>query len=301
MISKKTLVWACGAVTLAAMAQMTQAAIVMIDPDGPAGINPAVQVGSIDLLPGNALNKDALAGGGAAIFTNYYQARVAALLDSSGNVIPILGLNDPASPNSFELTIVAQFNLAVTGQNAGPGTVTTTTALAVSPTNFVRLFYDGNVDASDLAGTGFANGTQILNASATAFAGTFIELLALPPAVFDNFGANNYPGVLSSTGIGGAAVDAAIASTDPTFFIAPPSAIGMNFSTTNAMPFSQTNPSAQFLGIPANIGGINGVSGPDIQVQADAAVSFAVPEPGSLGLLGAASLALNFRRRHRRR
>ncbi|MGA2497363.1 MAG: flocculation-associated PEP-CTERM protein PepA [Tepidisphaeraceae bacterium] len=301
MMSNKTLGRVLGvAVAAAAMSQTAQAALVWIDPDGPAGVNPPVLVGSIDLLPGNALNKNVLLPNSTQ-FTNYYQARVGAFLDANNNVIPVVGLNDPASPNHFEITVVAQFDLTVTSSTVGPGTATTGTALAsVQPVNFVRFYYDTNVNASDLAGTGFADGTKILEGAATFFGGTFVEFTGFPPANFDNYGVNDYPGIKSNTGTGGALVEASITSTDPGFFISPPSVLGMNFSTTNGEPFNDTNPSQQFLGIPANVGAINGVSGPDIQVQADAAASFLVPEPGALALMGLVALALRRVRRHRR-
>jgi hypothetical protein len=287
------------AVAGAGMGQAAQGALVWIDPYGTGGAN-KVAVESIDILPGNALNKNVLVPN-ASQFTNYYQARVGAFLDANGNVIQVPGLNvtDPSDPNygrRFEITVVAQFDLTVTADSTS---TTTHTQLASSqPTNFVKFFYDTNVNADDLAGTGFNDGTPILVGSATSFEGIFLDFGT--SSAFDKFGINNYPGITSDNGTGGATAVANVNTTDPAFFISPPSVIGLDFSTDNQMPFDKTNPSQLFMGMPANIGAINGVSGPDIQVQADASVSFVVPEPASLTVLGLASLALLRVRRRRR-
>jgi hypothetical protein len=80
-------------------------------------------------------------------------------------------------------------------------------------------------------------------------------------------------------------------------------------NTSNITPFGQVNPSSQFSingiangGTPNNIGAINGIIGPNFQFQADANSSFtrqAIPEPGTLALLGAVCMGAFLRRRCR--
>lgn len=280
-----------------ALSQTAGAAVITFDPDGAGPLAP-IQAASFDLLPGNSLNQGVLASPNGH-FTNLFQARLGSFLDQNGNVIPVPGLNDPNSPNHFEITIVSQFDLDITGLFPGPVTTTTSALSPLQRQNFLRFYYDSNVNASDLAGTGFTDGTMILDGTATFVGGSFSEFSFLPPAPFDQFGTNNYPGVTSNTGIGGTTVDAAVSFTDNNFFTASPAVISLNASTTNSEPFSQANPSHQFFGsIPANIGAVNGVSGPDIQLQTDAVASFVVvPEPGSVMFLTLGALAMGIRRR----
>jgi len=291
----------------AALSQAASASLLMFDPDG-AGPNPAVQVASFDLLPGNSLNQGVLTQQTAqtGVFTNLFQAKLGSLLDTNGNVIPVPGLN-----SSFEITVVAQFDLAITGITPGPASITQT-ALAPTPnnpTNFVRFYYDGVVNANDLAGTGFKDGTMILDATATAAPGVFMEFFnvltgsaTIPPVNLDQFGANNWAGTTSNTGQGSTVIDAAVGASDSSFFIDGLNVVSLNAVTANSEPFNKVNPSRFFFDtIPSNVGNVNGQSGPDILVQTDASVSFVVvPEPASVAMMALSGLAMGLRIRRRK-
>ena len=301
----------------AAMTQIANAAI-MVDIDGP-GVNSPTAIESFDFLPGNSLNVGALTPavlpppiGSSAPFKNLFQARLGAVLDQGGNVVMLTGLNDTnvLNPSRFEITVVAEFDLAVTGNTTNPILTTTTTQiLPNSGVNYVRVYFDKNVNANDLAGTGFTDGTLILEGKATFGGSSLVEFNTLPAVAFDQFNTNDYPTVQTKTGVGGLTLDANVINTHAAFFLSSLGVASINASTTNVFPFKQINPSHQFTsdpGVPVavvpNIGTINGnpqFGGRDIQFQTDATVSFtAVPEPGTLMVLGLGTLGLMLRRRH---
>jgi len=283
---------------LLVLSPVAKAAIVTIDPDGLAGINNPVQVGSIDFLPGNALNQNAINVADPtsvpAQFTNYYQARLGSLLDQNGNVIQVAGLN-----STFEITIVSQFDLTPSIYQDQFNNLITTTALApqtANSVNYFQIYYDSKMNANDLSGVGFNDGTLIMSGSISFFGGSFVEFGVFPKTLLDQFGANDWGNTLSNTGVGGSAVTAEVSYVNTDFFSS--NIQQMNFNTTNAEPYNQINPSKSFInGIIPNIGAINGQTGPDIIVQGDAVASFVVPEPGVFMLMGISSLGLFLRRR----
>jgi hypothetical protein len=138
---------------------------------------------------------------------------------------------------------------------------------------------------------------MILSGVLTSASGIF---LATPGGgAFDQFGANNYPGVTTVNSVGGGTYNVAIdPGADPNFFVNPPPG-DLQFVLANASnidPFSQANPSHQFFDattglFSTNTGLVNG-QGADFQTQADANASFvAVPEPSSFALAGIGFLA----------
>ena len=280
---------------LLACSSNAKAAVVIMDPDGPTGISGDVAVGMIDFLPGNALNKDALIN--PAHFTNYYQARVGSLTDANGVVIPLAGLNDASSSNKYELTVVSRFDLDATYYPTPMGYFTNTQLSPIQTVvNFFTIYYDPSMNANDLLGTGFDDGTPIMSGTVTYFNGNFGESTQLPPVALDQFGVDNYPNTLSNIGNGGTDTLAVINVTPNPNFIKS-NVWGMYVSSSNTEPYRQVDPSNSFMGIPANVGAVNGRTGPDVIVQADASASFIVPEPGSLAILGISAAGLFIRRR----
>jgi hypothetical protein len=176
---------------------------------------------------------------------------------------------------------------------------------AQSPGSFVEVYYDPNQNANALAGTGYNDGMLILRAipaAAVANAGVFSQANPQPTGTInlDNFGTNDFatagPGgtnIQSVLGVAATKVAAVVTYVNSSFFVTPAQgdlgrqvAIGdvISFDLGQAVPFDTNQPSRLFVGTPnagtssgpaANVtpalGGTNGVSGPDIQFQTNAA------------------------------
>lgn len=275
--------------------------IILIDPNG-GGSGGPYAVGSVDFLQGNSLADQALTGGVGHQWTLYYQAVLGSLVDPIGNVITGTGLN-----TSYQITAVA--GITVETISLSPSTFVFERAAAPS-TNFLRLYYDTNVNANALAGTGYNDGLLILDSTANDDMFGFLTFQGGPSVALDQFNVNNWPGTLTRPAIGAFAVSADISYVDPLFFstVNPFDSIAVVFTNSSeALPYRETDPSVQFWTgagfTPSQIGAINGLSGPDALVQADANASFqveAIPEASSLILGGLATslfAAFGIRRR----
>jgi len=318
-----------------------RAIVINFDPDGANGGVGVQQVGNFTFNPGNVLAQGSIPAiasfmstatatpgtGGSVTFTPnanttqtafpvYYQAILA---------VPQTSTN---AANNGEITAVLRFNEIVTQIVTNPnGNNAVTFSLDTSQANsFLQMYYatpgqttnpalDVNRYATDLAGTNFGdaglrliyNGTVLRQAGSAGVTGTFTLQNGGAGAVspFDQSpeGVNNYPGILSVTGVGSSGgIQVATISTDNTFFqTATP---GLIFNTNNIAPFRDTNPSLRFFdGAGANvipaIGTTNGVNGRDFQFEALASASI-VPEPSSILMLGLGGLAVGALRLRRR-
>ena len=291
---------------------------IQFDPDGPnthtSTSNSAVSVSAFDFLPGNTLIQGALASalnvGDSQAVDVYFQARIGNLLDSGGHTIAVNGFN-----SEFELTAVAHFKAtAVRTLDIDGTTKSYEINLEAGTPNFFELYYDENLgnQANELAGTGFNNGTRIL-------AGTVSPIPAFPigdysinsanSSLFDQFGVDNYSGVNTYRMSGDLDFTAAVGSRDSAFFQDNLSLVTVDTSTSLNSPYLFVDPSHKFSSqangvtpsdITPNIGATNGLTGPDIQLEAThPTASFeVVPEPSAVlvALSGAAGLGLRRRR-----
>jgi len=279
-------------------APAARADIVSFDPDGAAGGNGPLAVGSFDFGVGNMLAQgiSSLPTSTGQTFQLYYQAGLTGFQNANGDPLGVNGLG-----TTFELTGVSSVTYVVTNVVAGASgtTVNVARAAAQSPNSFLELWYDTTPDANSLTGTGYNDGTRILFASPNAGGTNTGSITAaatnsvLNVTQFDQFGADNY-GIQSLSTTGSINTAFSVLSADPTFFLT--SVLTFQFTTgSDITPFTQTNPSAVFAGLPGGVapavvpirGTTNGLNGLDFQFQNDGSGSFTVvPEPGSVTLLG---------------
>lgn len=216
--------------------------------------------------------------GDTDVFTFTYQA----FAGSIGTTSPTPNLR-VASPGpavgGYELTTYATLTQTATCQNVGCTSIT----LTLNSGSW-QVFFDATPDASQAAGTGFLDGTQIL-------AGTFTSGLSS----FTATGSIPTPGTL---GTGGGFLVGNVTSTNNAFI--NPNLLGTTFQASLQFP-GQSSPTfsrpAAFNGVAT---GANTAT--SFVLQTDTSQDFtvaAVPEPATLSLVGLGLFAMGMLRRRR--
>ena len=242
-------------------------AVPLVTPSG------TLDIGHFDLV-GDALARSAF----SAHVTVYSQGRVTGLFSPSGAPLANVGLNQ-----SFEITYLIGFGET---QSVAPNGDLVFALDPANPVNYFRLLLDTSPDADPLQGTGFGDGVSILNGRFTALDSVFAFGVDVGP--LDQFGQDDYPGVLSLSAAG---VDTATIAVDALNPALLPQGIrgALQGIAPSDFPFTFVDPSRQYqtpdgVQVP-NIGTINGADGPDLVLQTRTTLTF-VPEPASLLLVG---------------
>lgn len=292
-------------------AQTASAAFIQFNPNG-TGAGGAISIGSIDYAVGNAVAVGSAPQVVGQDFQVLYQATIANFVDSGGNLV--------SPPPGTEFTIVAGFTEEITSINATPGGPVYTFGFVPGGNNFIEIYANtsGANLADNSAGTGFNTGDLILSGTLFSNSPTIGSFLVTQPALepfdqFDNPVPAKFTDTLTVVGVGQTALDANVTFVDTDYFTSPPGfLITLNFETSTSTPFSTVSPSLQFVAGPGgpgagfynpDLGAVNGVTGPDVQFQADANNGFTVvPEPTGVTLLslGLVTGALGFRIRRKR-
>jgi len=280
---------------------------VLINPDG-GGAQPAISVQGLDWAQSSILTVDNVPLDANLPFPQtpfqaLTQASLGGFQNPAGVDLPGTGLN-----SAYEWTTVMSFyeetTNAIDADNSGIAEIAT---FATRPDmdSVLQIFYDDNplTRADPLLGTGFNNGTLILEAVLTNTAQGVFQITESAGAVLlDQNGVDDWAGQQTLQGQGSTGnLDWSVTAVDNAFFpqVFTGSVISLDLlfgSVSQQTPFNQVDPARQLwdpiagafntsdIGV-TNLG-LDG--GPDGLFQTDYNSTFLAeaPEPGSLALLG---------------
>jgi len=295
-----------------ALAPAANAGPIFFDPDGGAAGNPAYNITGLGYGPGNAVAVGAIPNGGNLVVGQQFT------LDFQTHLTSLVGPNAPSSVpglnSTFQITLVATYTEVVTSFNAATGTATF--AIVPSANNRANIYFNNAVVFNDAAGTGFTAGQIIMSLNPNSVNGSEFTASATTKT-FNSTGAGKTTSSgLAVNGTGSTSTNAGVITPYNTSFFQPPSGtpiLTSSLTSSNITSFfDSVSPSLLFTNLfnntvfTANIGAVNGQSGPDIQLQVSGftqSFDTVVPEPASVAMtligLGGAGIG-SFAARRRR-
>lgn len=239
------------AVSLALSLPIVAQASLLVDPDGP-GAQGAINVGSFDWTQTSFLAK----GGQAAIAAFETSAGTCPNNSCNFTVSTFANLGNFVAPDgttnisgtglgtNYQWTMVATFSEVVTSVAGNVAQFATLPSLAAS----VEIFYDTNLNADALTGSGFNDGLKIFNATLVGNASGLFAVTNSTPVKLDGFNADNYSngGTTQQTVTGtGSNTDIPVGgiTTDAAFFLQALQAFGLSYSNVSiGLPYTTTDP-----------------------------------------------------------
>jgi hypothetical protein len=269
---------------------------VQFDPDGNLGSATAIDLGQLGWSTTSAVavgGNTAIAafigtGGtcpaGSCNFTVLSHARLVDTTDQLGAPNTPTGLN-----TSYQITMVTSFQEVVTGV-AG-----TSASFATTGVGTLQIYFDFALNAADLTGSGFNDGTLILEGTLfqTGSPGTFIVVStiavqfdqfpgAIPGPANDDYGPGTQPCApgpdqCSVSGFGSQfAIPVDMLTQDYNFFITQLAQFGITFANiSQQIPFTGAQPSDCFTQVVAGVAGIPTCA----PIHVDAPYAGQLPDP----------------------
>lgn len=303
---KKAVLSAAVALALGSATMAHAAGTIMFDQTGSGGAG--VAVNTFDWSPDNSL--------AIGVFT---EAFIPGTTNKNVQVVAQGKLGNFIGPANNNIAVASgefTFQVSFFETVIGVGGAVTASAPGTGA-SFFRIFYDAAGDSNQIAGTGYGNGTKILEGSLVGLTGVFIDqttLLGAPLSLLDLLNADNANGTLTRKGNGSTTIQVDVSFADSDFFRSNITSLLVDLQDTsnNAVPFEQANPSNEVVGFTPyysvnaagqrvngdNVGSfcLNGtgqnenggtLARCDLHLQTDASTSFnPVPEPASLALVG---------------
>ena len=235
------------AVALALGLPMTAQATLVIDPDGSGGQG-AITIGSFDWT-----QTSFLAQGGQTAIANF-SANNCANSGCEFTIVTMANLGNFVAPDgttniqgtglnsAYQWTMVASFTEVVTGVIGNIATFATVPSAGGN----LEIFYDTNLNANALSGSGFNDGTLILQGTDVGSASGLFQVTSSTPVPI--VPGPTYTGQNTVTGTGSnSTISIGGITADSDFFVQSLASFGLAFSNISiGLPYTTTLPSDCF-------------------------------------------------------